>query len=61
MPDWRGAESPPPYTDGLERRATIKAVGPLAPSIRAAIHAEAASMLIPNRAVTVSLNGHRQP
>jgi hypothetical protein len=39
-------------------KVNIKAVGPLAPSTRAAIHAEAASMPIPNNAVTVSLTEH---
>ncbi len=36
-------------------RVTIKAIGPLAPSIRRAVHAEAASMPIPNTAIAVSL------
>jgi len=39
-------------------KVNIKAVGPLAPSTRAAIHAEAASMPIPGKAVTVSLTEH---
>ena len=39
-------------------KVNIKAAGPLAPSTRAAIHAEAASMPIPNNAVTVSLTEH---
>jgi len=39
-------------------QVNIKAVGPMAPSIRAATHAEAASMPIPNKAVTVSLTEH---
>ena len=36
----------------------IKAAGPLAPSTRRAIHAEAATMPIPNKDVTVSLTEH---
>ncbi len=39
-------------------KVSIKATGPLAPSTRAAIHAEAASMPIPDNAVTVSLTEH---
>jgi DNA glycosylase AlkZ-like len=39
-------------------KVNIKAAGPLAPSTRAAIHAEAASMPIPGKAVTVSLTEH---
>jgi len=39
----------------------IKAAGPLAPSTRRAIHAEAESMPIPNKHVTVSLTEHRTP
>jgi hypothetical protein len=39
-------------------KVSIKAAGPLAPSTRAAIHAEAASMPIPSEAVTVSLTEH---
>jgi hypothetical protein len=39
-------------------KVNIKAVGPLAPSTRAAIHTEAASMPIPNKDVTVSLTEH---
>jgi Winged helix DNA-binding domain len=39
-------------------KVNIKAAAPLAPSTRAAIHAEAASMPIPNNAVTVSLTEH---
>lgn len=39
-------------------KVSIKAAGPLAPSTRAAIHAEAASMPIPNKAVTISLTEH---
>jgi hypothetical protein len=39
-------------------KVNIEAAGPLAPSTRAAIHAEAASMPIPNNAVTVSLTEH---
>ena len=39
-------------------KVNIKAAGPLAPSTRAAIHAEAASMPIPSKAVTVSLTEH---
>ena len=39
-------------------KVTIRAVGPMAPSIRAAIHAEAASMPVPDKAVTVSVTEH---
>jgi hypothetical protein len=39
-------------------QVNIKGAGPLAPSTRAAIHAEAASMPIPNKDVTVSLTEH---
>jgi hypothetical protein len=39
-------------------KVNIKGVGRLAPSTRAAIHAEAASMPIPGKAVTVSLTEH---
>jgi hypothetical protein len=39
-------------------KVNIKAAGPLAPSTSAAIHAEAASMPIPGKAVTVSLTEH---
>jgi len=39
-------------------KVNIKAAGPLAPSTRRAIHAEAAIMPIPNKDVTVSLTEH---
>jgi hypothetical protein len=39
-------------------KVNIKAAGPVAPPVRAAIHAEAASMPIPSKAVTVSLTEH---
>lgn len=39
-------------------KVTIRTAGPMAPSIRAAIHAEAASMPIPGKAVTVSVTEH---
>jgi hypothetical protein len=39
-------------------RVNIKAAGPLTPSARRAIHAEAESMPIPNAAVSVSLTEH---
>ena len=39
-------------------KVNIKAAGPLAPPAKAAIHAEAQSMPIPNTAVTVSLTEH---
>jgi len=39
-------------------QVNIKATGPLTPSTRHAIHAEAASMPIPNASVTVSLTEH---
>ena len=39
-------------------RVSIKAAGPLASSVRRAIHAEAASMPVPNTDVTVSLTEH---
>ena len=39
-------------------RVNIKAIGPLTPSIRRSIHAEAASMPIPNTAISVSLTEH---
>ena len=39
-------------------KVNIKAAGRLAPSTRAAIHAEAASMPVPGKAVTVSLTEH---
>lgn len=39
-------------------QVTIKAAGPLTPSARRAIHAEAASMPIPNSNITVSLTEH---
>ncbi|HEY3956157.1 MAG TPA: crosslink repair DNA glycosylase YcaQ family protein [Streptosporangiaceae bacterium] len=40
-------------------QVNIKAAGPLPPSARHAIHAEAASMPIPDRKITVSLTEHR--
>ncbi len=39
-------------------QVNIKAAGPLTPSVRRAIHAEAASLPIPNRKITVSLTEH---
>jgi hypothetical protein len=39
-------------------RVNIKAIGPLTPSIRRSIHAEAASMPIPNTGIRVSLTEH---
>jgi Winged helix DNA-binding domain len=39
-------------------KVSIKAVGPLAPFTRDAIHAEAVSMPIPGKAVTVSMTEH---
>jgi Winged helix DNA-binding domain len=39
-------------------KVNIKVAGPLVPSTRAAIHAEAASMPIPSKAVSVSLTEH---
>ena len=39
-------------------QVNIKATGPLTPSVRRAIHAEAASLPIPNRKITVSLTEH---
>jgi DNA glycosylase AlkZ-like len=39
-------------------KVTIRAAGPMTPSIRAAIHAEAASMPVPDKAVTVSVTEH---
>lgn len=42
-------------------QVNIKATGPLAPSAQHAIHAEAESMPIPNRNITVSLTEHQRP
>ena len=39
-------------------QVNIKAAGPLTPSVRRAIHAEAASLPIPNRKIAVSLTNH---
>jgi hypothetical protein len=39
-------------------QVNIKAAGPLAPSIRDAIHAEAVTMPIPGKEITVSLTEH---